>query len=133
MMQLAAVQGKEPLAASVQMARDAFEWSLHELLRPGAPPAAATVLEQVESQPGGGGVVKSNDEWQPPTFKINALEFWRLCTLRVTCALALGLPMDALRLEDALSVVRKVTEYFKAREADSMIIRFQLVLITLQP
>ena len=115
MMQLAAVQDKEPLTDSVQIARDAFEWSLHELLHPEAPSVAAKVLEKIEQPGDDGAVVKRSDHWQPPTFKINALEFWRLCTLRVTCTLTLGLPVDALRLEDALSIVTKVTEYFKAR------------------
>lgn len=47
------------------------------------------------------------------SFTLNALDFFRLCTFRVTAALALGIPVDYLSHQEALTIVRKVNAYFK--------------------
>eukprot|EP00983_Pelagomonas_calceolata_P057035 1144902-Pelagomonas_calceolata.AAC.4 len=50
---------------------------------------------------------------------IDILAFFRLCTFRVTCNLALAIPEDALLFEQASEAVRRVTAYFKVgRGAD---------------
>lgn len=45
---------------------------------------------------------------------VDVLHFWRLCTFRITCKVALGLPEDLLTHVEADEAVRRVTAYFKA-------------------
>ncbi len=48
-----------------------------------------------------------------PAVEIRVLDFFRVCTFRITCTLAFGLPIDFMDHAKALSVVRKVGAYFK--------------------
>lgn len=106
---------------SNKVAFEAFHFTLRELLQDASTGSSLSapshqvlsILPRVDQplhQP-------SLDARQGPPMQmnINALEFWRLCTFRITCRLALGLPIGALPLADALRIVHCVTEYFKVR------------------
>ena len=46
---------------------------------------------------------------------IDALDFFRLCTFRITAALTLGIPVDDMPYNEALGIVRTIGLYFKVR------------------
>ena len=45
--------------------------------------------------------------------ELDLLGFFRLTTLRVTCGLAFGVAPEALPLQEAAELVRRITAYFK--------------------